>query len=131
MESTIRLFRNQLLEAFFDWLEVNKEYIGKWYSRLYNEAKKCDCDTAVKIMGVSMWMFNMIANCGVAAGIGPNDVKLHGIAEGLDEKSTKRILHLIAACMSLQYLPPEIAKAEIPVITSKKFSLKLYTQGSR
>lgn len=130
MESTIRLFRRQLLSAWFDWLEANKEYLGKWYTRLYNQGKDADCNTALKIMGNSMWMFNMAANCGVSCGIGPDGIKQLSIVEGLDEKTTKSLLIRIVACMNLQYLPKEIALAEIPVISSKKFSLKLYMEGS-
>ena len=129
----VRFFRKQLFSAFFDWLEVNKEHLGaKWYSQLYNEARNGEstCDNALKIVGTSMWMFMMIVQCGgVLAGIGPNNVNLQEIPEGLDERSTKRILNLIASCLSLQYLPKEIAEEEIPIISSKKFSLKLYTQG--
>lgn len=128
MESTIRLFRRALLDGFFDWLETNKSYLGKWYSKLYNEAKKVDCDSPIKIMGTSLWMFNMMANCGVSAGMGPDGPKQVSIAEGLDEKTTKSLLIRIAACMNLQYLPPEFARQEILVITAKKFSLKRYRE---
>jgi len=128
MESVIRLFRTQLFSAFFNWLEVNKDKIGKWYSRLYNEAKGADVNTAIEIMAVSMWMFNMIACCGVGAGVGPKGFNLHYLENDLDEDSTKRLLTNIVACMNLQYLPPDIAREEIPVISSKRFSLKLYTQ---
>jgi len=53
---------------------VNREYLGKWYSQLYNKGKEAeaDCDNAIKIMAYSMWMFNMIANCGVLCGIDPD-----------------------------------------------------------
>ena len=75
-----------------------------------------------------MWMFNSVANCGVMCGIGPDGPVFNDswIAEGLDEKSTKRLLLVISACMNLQHLPPEIAKRKIPIISSEKFSLKLY-----
>lgn len=127
MINMVRLFKKSLFSAFYDWLEANKEALGKWYSKLYNEAKNAeDCNTAVKIMGTSMWMFNMAANCGVSAGIGPSDVKIVSIDPSLDEKTTKRLLYVIAACMSLQYLPKEHATKEFPVISSKRFSLKLY-----
>ena len=116
----IRLFRRELFSAFFDWLEVNKDSLGKLYSQLYNEGKKAEdiADNAINVMAVAMWMFNMIANCGVLCGIGPDGPAWDNltIAEGLDEKSTKSLLIHIAACINLQYLPPEITKQEIPVI---------------
>ena len=131
LEDVIRLFRKQLFSSFYEWLENNKEAIGeKWFKQLSERGKEAEdeCDTAIKIMGTSMWMFNMMANCGVLAGIGPNSVSIHEISPKLDEKSTKRLLHLIVACMSLQYLPKEVATQPIPIISGRRFSLKLFTQ---
>jgi len=131
MEDAIRLFRKSLFLAFYGWLEANKAVIGEWYIRLFNEAKKSDSNTAIKIVGTALWMFSMIANFGVLAGIGPNSVNLQHLDERLDKKSTMRLLHLIASSMSLQYLPREIATKEIPVITAKKFSLKLWVSENQ
>lgn len=130
MEDTIRLFRETLFKAFFDWLETNKTAIGKWHDQLYSRGKdaEAECDTAIKIMGTSMWMLNMIAECGVMAGLGPNNVSLQHLAEGLDEKSTLRLLHLMSSCMSLQFLPREIMTKPIPIISGKKFSLELFAK---
>jgi hypothetical protein len=131
LEDVIRLFRKQLFSSFYEWLENNKEAIGeKWFRQLSDKGKEAEdeCDTAIKVMATSMWMFNSIANFGVLAGIGPNTVSLHEIALGLDDKSTKRLLHLIAASMSLQYLSKEIATKPIPIISGKHFSLKLFTR---
>jgi len=44
-ESIIRLFRRELFSAFFEWLEVNKEYLGKWYSDLYNRGKDAEAES--------------------------------------------------------------------------------------
>jgi hypothetical protein len=55
-------------------------------------------------------MFNMIANLGVMAGVGPDMVNLQSIASGTNEQSTKRLLALIASSMNLQYLPRALAK---------------------
>lgn len=132
MQDAIRMFRKSLFTAFYNWLDVNKEAIGeKWYTRLFNEARKSDSDTAIKIMGTALWMFNMIAGFGVLAGIGPNKVNLQHLDERLDRKSTMRLLHMIASSMSLQYLPREIATKEIPVITAKRFSLKLWVSENQ
>jgi len=131
MEDFTRMFRRQLFEAFFDWLDTNKKVIGdKWYDDLYRKGKDAlaDCNTIMKIMGDTMWMFNMIANLGVGAGVGPNHFDLQSLAPGLDETSSKRILALIAASLSLQGLPLEIANKEVPIISSKKFSLELFTK---
>lgn len=130
LEKTIRMFKKQLFEAYFDWLKKNRETTGeRWYKKLKEQGLEAkDCNSAVKIIGVALWMFNMTSNFGVLAGIGPNDVKLHEIHEKLDERSTKRLLTLVAACLSLQYLPPPIGKEEIPVISPKRFSLKLWVE---
>jgi len=130
MEDAIKLFRTQLFEAFWDWVETNKEAIGeKWHKFHQKEGKHAEnFDTAGGIMATSMWMFNMIANLGVSAGIGPNNVWIHQIDERLDKKSTTRLLHLISFCLCLQYLPQEIREKSIPIISSEKFSLKLFTE---
>jgi len=128
MEGIIRMFRQSLLSAFEDWLEKNREAIGdKWYEKLQKQTWR-ECATPIEIMGTAMWMFNMVANLGVLAGIGPDGPSIHEIREDLDEQSTKRLLLLISSCMNLQYLPREIATEPIPVISAKQFSLKLFTE---
>jgi len=127
-EDIIRMFRTQLLDAFSDWLEKNREAIGdKWYEKLQKQTWR-ECATPIEIMATSMWMFNMIAGFGVMAGIGPDHVSIHEIDKRLDESSTKRLLLMIQSCMNLQYLPRDIATQPIPVISAKKFSLKLWTE---
>jgi len=131
MEDFTRMFRERLFLAFFDWLDTNKQAIGdKWYDDLYKKGKNAlaDCNTIMKIMGDAMWMFNMIANLGVLAGAGPNHFDLQSLAPGLDETSSKRILALISASLGLQGLPSEIRNKEVPIISSKKFSLELFTK---
>jgi len=125
------MFRKTLFQAFFDWINKHEEVLGKWYGKLLKEGKKAedDCDTPLKIMATSMWIFNMIAQFGVQAGIGPNKVNLHKIPEELDEQLTKRLLHLCATCLSLQYLPKDIATKEIPIISGTKFSLKVWLES--
>ena len=71
---------------------------------------------------------NMIANCGVVAGLGPDGPKQIDIAENIDERSSRRLLHLMATCLTLQYLPDEVMEKEIPIISGKLFSLKLWTK---
>jgi len=121
------MFRRSLLDAFSDWLEKNREAIGKWYEKLQGETWR-ECATPVEIMGTAMWMFNRVADLGVLAGIGPDQVSIHEIREGLDKPSTVRLLHLIKACMNLQCLPREIANQPIAIISAKQFSLKLWIQ---
>jgi hypothetical protein len=133
MESMIRLFRNSLFEAFWEWVDANEKRIDeRMLNHLTKEGKKAedDCNTALKIVASALWMLNMISNCGVMAGVGVNGINDQTDCKesGLDEKSTKRLLMLIQSCLSLQFLPPELAKQEIPIISSKHFSLKLFVQ---
>jgi hypothetical protein len=135
MESTLIMFRKSLFDAFYSWLEKNREAIGeKWYGQLRDRAKEAEntADNAIGIMAVALWMFNMAASCGVMAGVGPDGYNLQYLENPkIDEASTKRLLTIIVACMNLQYLPREIASQRIPVISSKKFSLKLYVEGHK
>lgn len=127
MEEAIRMFRESLLEAFSNWLEKNKEAIGKWHDKLQKQPWR-ECATPIEIMGTAMWMFNMVADCGVMAGIGPDKVDIVEIHPRLDEQSSKRLLLMIQACMNLQYLPEDIIKTPIPIISPKKFSLELWVK---
>jgi hypothetical protein len=132
LEDMTRMFRERLFSAFFDWLDVNKEAIGdKWYEDLYTKGRdgEADCNTVGKLIGTMMWMFNGIANVGVMAGVGPNHFDLQYLANPkLDRPSTVRLLALMSSTLALQGLPAEIRNHEIPIISSKKFSLKLYAQ---
>ncbi|MEM0096176.1 MAG: hypothetical protein QW660_06025 [Candidatus Bathyarchaeia archaeon] len=134
MESLVRMFRESLFKAFYDWLEKNKTAIGeKWYVYAFNEAKKAEdlADNAVGVVGAAIWMFNTIANCGVMAGVGPDGYSLQCLDPKIDEASTKRLLMMIVACLNLQYLPLEEAKKPIPVISRSKFSLKLFVEDRK
>lgn len=131
MEDLVRLFKKQLFSAFWDWVEKNKSQIGeKNYNWFLNKGKKAedDCNTALKVMATALWIFSMISNFGVMAGIGPNSVHIENINANLDQESTKRLLHMCASCLSLQFLPREYAMKEIPIISGKHFSLKLWTE---
>lgn len=130
VEEIIRLFRKSLLDAFDKWLTKNKEALGeKLYSFLLQKrADAGDCATPIEIIATSMWMFNMIADCGVMAGIGPDKVNIVEIRQGLDVQSTKRLLLMIQSCMKLQYLPKDIATKPIPIISAKRFSLGEYVK---
>jgi len=97
-----------MISNFKTWLETNREIIGdKWYSQLLKETKKADTDTAGRIIGLSLWMLNMAANLGVAAGVGPNTVNLQHVNPKIDRESTEKLLHVISSCLCLQYLPKE------------------------
>ena len=125
----VLMFRERLHLAFEDWLKTNADVIGdRWYDNLMKQIREVDDSTAIAVMGTAMWIFNMTAQFGVMAGIGPSTVNLQGLAPELDEKSTKRLLLIISATMNLQYLPKEIALKSYPIITAKKFSLQAFVE---
>lgn len=130
MEHLTRTFSERLFAAFFNWLDVNKETIGKWHADLYKRGKEAEanCNTMMKIMGDALWMFNMVSNLGVAAGVSPEKVDIQDLAPDIDVAATKRLLTLVQASLNLQGLPIEILKQEVPIISSKKFSLKMLTE---
>lgn len=117
MKHLVSQFKQGLFSAFHEWIKHHRETIGdKWYHRLLKQEKKAwdGADNAVHLIGIAMWMFNMISQFGILAGLGPNSVNLQHLPEEFDEKLTKRMLLLCSSCLCLQYLPPEIAEQEIP-----------------
>jgi len=115
MEETIVMFKECLFQSFYDWLLRHREMIGdKHYGKLFDDLKKAWdlSDTPVKLIGIAMWIFNMIANLGVLAGLGPAKVDLQVLPEKYDEKLTRRVL-LNCSCLCLQYLPKEISTEKV------------------
>ena len=129
MESILIMFKEGLFNAFHDWIKKHENVLGGWYEKLLKLEKEAwdSCTDAVKLMGTALWMFNMIAQFGVLAGVGPANVNLQQIPEGIDEQSTKRVLMLISSCLCLQGLPKEIAYLPIPEARAPwRFSLDKY-----
>lgn len=124
------MFKEGLFNAFHDWIVKNEEAIGdKWFNNLLKREKEAwnMSSNAVSLIAASMWMFNTIAQFGIMAGIGPADVKLHSIPEGIDEKASKRVLLLCSSVLCLQSLPKEIAYQQIPEAKAPwRFSLAKY-----
>jgi len=117
MESTLVLFKETLFSAFHEWIKQNEKAIGdKWFNHLTAQEKKAweDCDNAINLIGTSLWMFNMVSQFGVLAGLGPNNVQIHEIRDGIDKKITTRLLLIISSTLSLQYLPKDVATMQIP-----------------
>lgn len=130
------MFKECLYSSFYDWLKLHREIIGeKHYGWAYEEMEKSweTSNTPIYLIGVAMWMFMAICNLGVMAGIGPCSVNIVEIPKEFDEKATKRVLMNISSCLSLQYLPPEIGKQQIPNMTGPPWRFKLaeYIQAQR
>lgn len=108
----ISLFKTVLFDSFTEWLEHHKKVIGDtWYSQLTQKTKKAkaECNNALLIMSDAMWIFSMISNFGVHAGLGPAKVLSAEIPKQFDEKLTKRVLINCISCICLQYLPADLA----------------------
>lgn len=109
VDELARTFLERLCTAMRDWAEANRGAIGdKWYKHIVKSVKRTEKNRNPRIpevMGFALWCLNTVANLGVMAGVGPNEYKLLKVPEGVDEKQTKRLLSLIAASLSLQYLP--------------------------
>ena len=80
------------------------------------------------LMGEGLWMLNMIANLGVGAGVMIGEYNLQYLHNGIEEKSTKRLLLFISTTFCVQGLPMDVLDREIPIISQKHFSLELYVQ---
>jgi len=105
----INLTHKALMDKFQIWVDHHKDVIGdKWYKRLNREIKKISKDTEItipKVMGHSLWIFNIISNFGVLAGLGPSEVNYQGcLNPKINEKLTRILLELCASSLSLQYL---------------------------
>jgi hypothetical protein len=87
LESTLVMFKEGLFNAFHDWLEKHEDVIGGWYEKLLKEEKKAweMSKDAISLIASALWMFNMIAQFGVLAGVRPANVNLQQIPEGIDE----------------------------------------------
>lgn len=131
MQDLTKLLKERVYAAFFNWLTVNRRVIGEcWYVDLWSKGKDQEANdcSLLDILGSAMWMFNMVANLGVGAGLGVGTFDLQFLASGLDEQSTKRLLALLSSTLCYQRLPLEILDKEIAVITPKHFSLEAYVQ---
>lgn len=135
MEDVVKDCRERLFNTFYEWIEKNKDAIGeKWYTFLFNEAKRAEdlADNAIGVVGACLWMFNMVASCGVMAGLGPDKYDLQYFENPkIDEESTRKLLQTMVMCLNLQFLPPEEAKKPIPIISRSKFSLELYVEARK
>jgi hypothetical protein len=92
--------RRELSEKFLAWLDRNRERIGKkWHEKLLKNFRKAKMNDEAHILATALWMFNMVTNLGVIAGIGVSfGYKIEKIYN-LDEKTTKDVLEVISKCL--------------------------------
>lgn len=105
----LSLFNDRLLSAFDEWIEYHREHIGGgWYSAFKKELKKMrknDVSGPADIVARALYIFNMISNLGVMAGITKDGVQLQCITNpNIDRKRTMRLLYLCSSCIALQHL---------------------------
>jgi hypothetical protein len=92
--------RRELSEKFLAWLDRNRERIGeKWYKKLLKNFRKAKMNDETHILATALWMFNMVANLGVIAGIGISfGYKIEKIYN-LDRETSEDLLKVIAKCL--------------------------------
>jgi hypothetical protein len=101
----IELVGQQLINSFNDWLEANKNNLHpRLYNKLRKQLRKVEVDSIVSVIGTAMWMFQILGNVGVGAGIGPYDYVIQYMNENIDRKTTERLLLMISTALKLQYI---------------------------
>jgi len=113
----ISLFKQVLIEAVDNWLSNNKELIGeKIEKRIRRELRKFSKDrpTIPSICGFALWIFQMMGNLGVVAGVGVDGYTVFEATweRGFDRRSTERLLLAISNTLKLMQIPYEFAKRE-------------------
>ena len=107
----INLFKTTLFDAIDEFCdkhgEIEDKIIQKWIRfirREMNKAKKKEVNVPT-LIAYAMWFYNLLAQMGVMAGLGPNKVNIVNIPEWMDEKLVKRCLMICSSVLTLQFLP--------------------------
>ena len=105
IKALIELVGRQLLNSFNDWLETNKNnFHPKLYNKLRKQLRKVKIDNIASVIGTAMWMFQILGNVGVGAGVGPDGYVIQYINNNIDRKTTERLLVVISTALKLQYI---------------------------
>jgi hypothetical protein len=107
IKALIELIGQQLVNSFDNWLEVNKDKLNpKFYNKLKKELRKVNISTVPGVVGVALWMLQILGEAGCYVGVGPYGYTLQR-CENLDRISTEKVLLMISTALKLQYIPPE------------------------
>lgn len=107
--------KRMLVEAFEAWIERHRGMMSdRWYRRLRSELNRFRRQNATIpiVAGFAMWVFNVIGNMGVEAGVGPDGFTVFDTTwqRGFDRQTTNRLLVAIMTALKLMYIPPDVAK---------------------
>ena len=125
-----RLFYNQLLEVGEEFLEEHirrleergqergARTLGRYLRELRRIRKRAEGDdiSPPKVMGLALWLFQILAQMGVLVGIGPDGPKWCGdppgepeaaIPEWMDKKLTIKLAMMCSSSLNVQFLPRE------------------------
>ncbi len=90
------------------WLETNKpalDAINKnWYKKIKRDLERTDWKDkhpCVIALATALWLFNMVTNLGVVAGVGVDFLKVHRIPESFDRATTLFLLATIRDAIRL------------------------------
>ena len=132
-EAICRLWYERLLDAGKEFIQRHLEILDgmedgrgverarrhlRSYLRRIRKLEKEELDGVdpPRVMALSTWLFQLVGQMGVLAGIGPDGPKWCGdppgvpeaaIPEWMDRDSTVRLLTLCAYALNAQYLPRE------------------------
>lgn len=108
MRAIIREFGEELVRAFREWLDANRDRINpRWVARLERELRRVNTSTVPGVVGGALWMFNMLANLGVLATVGLDGYKVYDYSV-FDRRTTDRLLRTISIAFYLQFIPREL-----------------------
>ena len=110
LEALIRLFKKSLFDAIDEFCNryecVGDKIIQRWIRGVRKEARKAKKEkmNIKALIGYALWFYNILAQVGVMAGIGPNRVNIQGIPEWMDARLVKKWLVICSSVFALQYL---------------------------
>jgi hypothetical protein len=108
MRAIIREFGEELVRAFREWLDANRDRINpRWVARLERELRRVNTSTVPGVVGGALWMFNVLGSLGVVAGVGLDGYTVFDYSV-FDRRTTDRLLARISIALHLQLIPREL-----------------------
>jgi len=110
VEITVRQVGSGLMEAFNDWLDVNKGKINpRLYAKLKKQLGKARTTSIPSVVGLALWMFGVMNNVGCVIALGPYGSRIVR-CDGYDKNTTERLATMIHTALQLQALDQSLLK---------------------
>jgi hypothetical protein len=108
VRAIIREFGEELVRAFREWLDANRDRIHpRWVRRLERGLRRVNTSTVPGVVGGALWMFNVLGSLGVVAGVGLDGYTVFDYSV-FDRETTNRLLARISIALYLQFIPREL-----------------------